>query len=166
MIKRVLLAFILAMMMFQGCAEKSKIIYIDPKTNQDINRTDSLYEVNRKEELAKLIQEPIVPMKTPDKVLRVLMLPYVDKNNLLQTSNFIFVKVDDGKWIIGDYLNQEVEISSNKNKKERLIDETLSHIKVALKEVVLIDAVFPTRLDSVFPTRLLFFLSVFPTSDS
>ena len=107
-----LLAFILAMMMFQGCAEKSKIIYIDPKTNQDINRTDSLYEVNRKEELAKLIQEPIVPMKTPDKVLRVLMLPYVDKNNLLQTSNFIFVKVDDGKWIIGDYLNQEVEISS------------------------------------------------------
>ena len=40
------------------------------------------------------------------------MLPYVDKNNLLQTSNFIFVKVDDGKWIIGDYLNQEVEISS------------------------------------------------------
>ena len=112
MIKRIILAFILAMMMFQGCAEKSKIIYIDPKTNQDINRTDSLYEVNRKEELAKLIQEPIVPMKTPDKVLRVLMLPYVDKNNLLQTSNFIFVKVDDGKWIIGDYLNQDVEISS------------------------------------------------------
>ena len=87
MIKRVLLAFILAMMMFQGCAEKSKIIYIDPKTNQDINRTDSLYEVNRKEELAKLIQEPIVPMKTPDKVLRVLMLPYVDKNNLLQSTS-------------------------------------------------------------------------------
>lgn len=112
MIKRVILASIIVMMMFQGCAEKSKIIYIDPKTKQDINRTDSLYEVNRKEELAKLIQEPIVPLKTPDKVLRVLMLPYVDKNNLLQTSNFIFVKVDDGKWIIGDYLNQEVEISS------------------------------------------------------
>lgn len=112
MIRRVVFASILVMMMFQGCAEKSKIIYIDPKTKQDINRTDSLYEVNRKEELAKLIQEPIVPLKTPDKVLRVLMLPYVDKNNLLQTSNFIFVKVDDGKWIIGDYLNQEVEISS------------------------------------------------------
>ena len=42
MIRRVVFASILAMMMFQGCAEKSKIIYIDPKTKQDINRTDSL----------------------------------------------------------------------------------------------------------------------------
>ena len=31
MIKKVVLASIVVMMMFQGCAEKSKIIYIDPK---------------------------------------------------------------------------------------------------------------------------------------
>ena len=41
------------MMMFQGVQKKSKIVYIDPKTKQDINRTDSLYEVNRKERVGK-----------------------------------------------------------------------------------------------------------------
>jgi hypothetical protein len=48
---------------------------------------------------------PKIPVKTPDKILRVLLMPYVDEDMNLQTENFHFVKVDDGRWVVGEYLN-------------------------------------------------------------
>lgn len=51
------------------------------------------------------MHSPKIPVKTPDKILRVLMMPYVDEDMNLQTENFHFVKVDDGRWVVGEYLN-------------------------------------------------------------
>ena len=111
---KIAFAISLSSFVFIGCAgksqEMSKLVHVDPvRKNIENNVTDSIYEINRKAELANLIKEPAIPVKTPDKIMRILLLPYVDKNQLLQTSSFMFTKVDDGKWIIGDYLNQESE---------------------------------------------------------
>jgi len=105
-LQKIALLGLLSLSLFSGCSSKqpSKLIQVEPKKSvKELNQ--SIYEKGRKEELAKIIEAPVVPVKTPDKILRVLMLPYVDKNNILQTSSFLFVKVDEGRWIIGEYLN-------------------------------------------------------------
>lgn len=118
MIKNIAKTIIICMsgfVLFTGCSMKepevSKLIKVEPNKKIDNNITDSIYEINRKSELANLIKSPAIPVKTPDKIIRVLLMPYVDKNNILQTSSFMFTKVDEGKWIIGDYLNNEGEFT-------------------------------------------------------
>lgn len=97
-----------------GCASKqqSKLIQVEPEKQAEIK--ESMYEHKRKKELSKIIETPSIPVKTPDKILRVMMMPYVDKNDILQTSSFLFVKVDEGRWIFGEYLNDsKLEASQN-----------------------------------------------------
>jgi len=112
-LQKIALLGLLSMSLFSGCSSKqqSKLIQIDPKKSIK-ELSQSVYEKGRKEELAKIIDSPVIPVKTPDKILRVLMLPHVDKNNILQTSSFLFVKVDEGRWIIGEYLNDTKTVES------------------------------------------------------
>lgn len=65
------------------------------------------YEKERDHLLTKIVKTPPVPMRVPDTVLRVLVLPYVDDSGALTAQNYKFVKVDDGKWILGEYLAKE-----------------------------------------------------------
>lgn len=71
-----------------------------------VKKVDSTYESERKQLLAKTIKKPVMPVKTQDKILRVLIMPYVNENNVLQTENYQFTKVEDGRWIVGEYLNK------------------------------------------------------------
>ena len=99
---------------FSGCSSKqpSKLIQVSPEGQ--IEKKESMYEHKRKAELSKIIEAPTIPVKTPDKILRVMMMPYVDKSDILQTSSYLFVKVDEGRWILGEYLNDgKVEESQN-----------------------------------------------------
>lgn len=41
-------------------------------------------------------------------------MPYVDEESNLQTENFHFVKVDEGRWILGEYLNGQDRSSAPK----------------------------------------------------
>lgn len=65
------------------------------------------YEKERDHLLTKIVKTPPVPMRVPDTVLRVLVLPYVDDSGALTAQSYKFVKVDDGKWILGEYLAKE-----------------------------------------------------------
>jgi len=72
--------------------------------------TLSPLESERQNIMLKLLRKPPVPIKTPDKVLRVLFLPYIDENNVLHNYKYAYVKVEEGKWILGDYLMDPVQI--------------------------------------------------------
>lgn len=72
-----------------------------------IKKEDSIYESERKQLLAETIRKPVMPVKTQDKILRVLIMPYVNENNVLQTENYQFTKVDEGRWIVGEYLAKD-----------------------------------------------------------
>jgi hypothetical protein len=65
------------------------------------------YEKERDRMLAKIVKTSPTPMRVPDTVLRVLVLPYVDDSGTLTAQNYKFTKVDDGKWILGEYLVKE-----------------------------------------------------------
>lgn len=62
---------------------------------------EDLYKDEKKRLILELIKSPPVPLKIPDKVLRILVLPWVDERGDLHAQQYIFVVVEDGEWIIG-----------------------------------------------------------------
>ena len=107
----------LSSMLIVGCSSKDTALNTVTKVptgySKKVTKFDSIYEAERKQLLADTIKRPTMPVKTADKILRILIMPYVDENNVLQTENFQFVKVDEGRWIVGEYLNN----SSKESKK-------------------------------------------------
>lgn len=73
----------------------------------DPESTKTAYEKERDRKLASIVKTSPTPMRVPDTVLRVLVLPYVDDSGALTAQNYKFAKVDDGKWILGEYLVKE-----------------------------------------------------------
>lgn len=64
----------------------------------------------RQQRMISVLKKPPIPMKMPDKILRVLFLPYVDQNNVLNNYKYTFMKVEEGKWVIGDYLMEPAKV--------------------------------------------------------
>ena len=56
-----------------------------------------------------LLKEPVTPVKLPDTIMRVLVLPYVDDKQAFHSSKYIFVKVEEGKWILGNYIHKDIK---------------------------------------------------------
>jgi len=79
----------------------------------------SLYEIEKERKTIDVLKETPTPLRTPDTIVRVLMLPYTDNNNVLHSFYYTFLKVEDGDWVLGDYLNNAT------NKPKRMI---LHHI--------------------------------------
>ncbi|MEM5853941.1 MAG: TraV family lipoprotein [Candidatus Aenigmatarchaeota archaeon] len=76
--------------------------FLKPPEKKDMEVTS--YEKERLEMLQKLLQTPPTPLRVPDTVIRVLILPWVDSEGNLNTSRYVFFRVEEGKWILGDYL--------------------------------------------------------------
>ena len=106
MIKKLISASVIGVLFFTGCAtkEQQKLIRVPPTVKLKDIEKPSFYEDQRKKVLAKVIKQKAMPIKTPDKVLRVLTMPYVDKKHILQTQNFHYITVEKGQWILGEYL--------------------------------------------------------------
>lgn len=72
--------------------------------NQAISNENNIKKIEIIKETTAM--QPM-PIKSPDKIVRILTLPYVDSSGVLHSQSFKFVKVDDGEWIIGHYLSQK-----------------------------------------------------------
>ena len=70
---------------------------------------ESLYEKEKKETLLKLIKKPPAPVRTPDEVLKIYVLPYTDSEGNFHGGEYLFVVVGDGKWLMGDRVEGEEE---------------------------------------------------------
>lgn len=57
---------------------------------------------NRYKVVAKLLQEEKKPLLQPPKILRVLLLPYKGEDEELFMSRYVYVKIEDSKWILTD----------------------------------------------------------------
>lgn len=91
--------------------EKAQIIQM--KMAEQLERKKRAVETEKDNKLAAIINRPVTPLRTPDTILRVLLLPYTDSNNVLHSWKYSFIKVDDGKWILSDYLNSTIENSGH-----------------------------------------------------
>jgi len=52
--------------------------------------------------LAELLQETRKPLLQPARILRVLLLPYRGENNELFMTRYVYLKIEDSKWILTD----------------------------------------------------------------
>lgn len=59
-------------------------------------------EVNKK--LITMIKNPNTPLMVPPKVMRMLVLPYSGDQNELYMMRYIYLLIDDPKWVLGNYL--------------------------------------------------------------
>jgi len=57
--------------------------------------------------IRKTIPEPPVPLRTPDKVIRIYLLPYTDRRGNLMGGRYIFTVVEDGEWVISTHRETE-----------------------------------------------------------
>jgi len=57
---------------------------------------------NRYRILTALLQEPKKPLLQPPKVLRVLLLPYRGESDELFMTRYVYLKIEDAKWILTD----------------------------------------------------------------
>ena len=66
-----------------------------PDPGQDIHTTR--YKV-----LSELLKEPRKPLLQPPKILRVLMLPYEGESKELFMTRYVYVQVENAKWVLTD----------------------------------------------------------------
>jgi len=54
-----------------------------------------------------LVQKPQIPLRTQDKIIRVLIFPYKISKSQLMGQQFVYLKVSEGDWILGTYLLEQ-----------------------------------------------------------
>lgn len=57
--------------------------------------------------LAGLLKKPPVPVIKPPTVMRVLFLPYEGDSRDLFMPRYVYLMVDDARWVLGGYLTEE-----------------------------------------------------------
>ncbi|HHL35616.1 MAG TPA: hypothetical protein ENJ30_14755, partial [Desulfobulbaceae bacterium] len=57
---------------------------------------------NRYRIVAGLLQEEKKPLLQPPTILRVLLLPYKGEGGELFMSRYVYVKIEDSRWILTD----------------------------------------------------------------
>ena len=86
-----------------------KARYPEPESSAEQNVIDESRQViqdNRYKILTDLLEEPEKPMLQPPKILRVLLLPYKGEGDELFMTRFVYLKIEDSKWILTD-LNEK-----------------------------------------------------------
>ncbi len=65
---------------------------------------ENIYQKEKALKIAKVLKQPSIPIYIPPKIIRVLILPWTDKNNVFHGAHYVYFKVEDtGKWILETY---------------------------------------------------------------
>jgi len=81
--------------------EYMESIALEAKSRSNLNEFESeKVRVN-----ASLLRRPIKPLRSPDKIIRVYIGPYITKEGVFNDSRFTFLKVADGDWLLGEELS-------------------------------------------------------------
>jgi hypothetical protein len=106
--KKLLILSIAGILSLSSCSTtKERIVYLDnvpPKEDVYKPKEKSIYEKEVQEKVVSLLKAPETPLRTPDVITRVLILPYTKEDGTLITSHYVFAKMKEGKWVLGDYL--------------------------------------------------------------
>jgi len=100
---------VLGCFLVAGCSSKVNSLYQPPPAVSSLPAPpveESLYRKEVMERLLSTLREEPTPLAVPPTVLRVFVLPYVSETGSLKTSHYLYLRVDEGRWILGDYLLQ------------------------------------------------------------
>jgi len=82
-----------------------KARYPEPVSGEDAGPVAGItqkIQENRYRLVAGLLQEGKKPLLQPPKILRVLLLPYKGEGDELFMSRYVYIKIEDSKWILTD----------------------------------------------------------------
>ena len=80
-----------------------KARYPEAEVEKATKPTSSIHQMvqdNRYRLVAGLLQQENKPLLQPPKILRVLLLPYKGESEELFMSRYVYVKIEDSKWIL------------------------------------------------------------------
>ena len=66
--------------------------------------SETMYQRAVNKKLATMLKAPNTPLIAPPQVMRVLVLPYKGDMNELYMMRYIYLLIDDPKWVVGNYL--------------------------------------------------------------
>jgi len=66
--------------------------------------SETIYQRAVNKKLATMLKQPNTPLIAPPQVMRVLVLPYKGDMNELYMMRYIYLLIDDPKWVVGNYL--------------------------------------------------------------
>jgi conjugal transfer pilus assembly protein TraV len=69
----------------------------------------SVYEEELFRKMTAMIKEPATPIVNPGTVLRGLVLYYSGEERELYSHRYVFFFVDEPRFVLGDYLNADIE---------------------------------------------------------
>ncbi len=87
-----------------------KARYPETKETEGLSPANSEQQAvlnNRYSILAGLLQEEKKPLLQPPKILRVLLLPYRGEGEELFMSRYVYLKIEDSKWILTDLTEEQ-----------------------------------------------------------
>ncbi len=76
----------------------------DRNNNKREVADDQSWQREMQKKITNLLKEPNAPLVAQPYVMRVLMLPYRGDQNELYMLRYVYVFVDEPRWVIGDYL--------------------------------------------------------------
>lgn len=95
-----IIAIIVSAFFLASCASsKPKMKTLDHETDQ-MTFAKSVYDSEREEAMAKLLQTPPTPLRVPPTVLRIHILPHVDRGGGFNSDKYKFITEDEGQWIL------------------------------------------------------------------
>jgi len=89
--------------------EKVQLKDLPETTQKEEKQVESLYQKEVQERLFELARTIPTPLRVPDNIIRVFVLPYVDEKGNLVSQKYIFFRAEEGKWILGDYFLKKGE---------------------------------------------------------
>lgn len=83
-------------------------LYIEesPDTQNGLSIKKLTVQDQRYKALTRLLEKPKKPLLQPPKILRVLLLPYKGENEELFMTRYVYVKIEDSKWILTDLVEK------------------------------------------------------------
>ena len=91
---------------------EKKIVDLQDVPVSSIKKAKNIKNTELKTEL-KLIVPSVSPLWRPPVVARVLILPYIDRDNVLHGGQFAFVELKKGGWLFGKYLTGKPDMLFN-----------------------------------------------------
>jgi len=81
-----------------------------PETGKPANKhvvnqsSETIYQNAVNNKLAAMLKAPNTPLIAPPQVMRILVLPYKGDMNELYMMRYVYLLIDDPKWVVGNYL--------------------------------------------------------------
>lgn len=78
--------------------------YMDKLKTQVDSLRETPLEKAKRDEVLGILRQANKPIRSTEKVLRVLILPYVNSEGELNEHRYTYFTVDQGEWVVGEYL--------------------------------------------------------------